>query len=104
MTEEERNLFNYKSLVTDWPDEGREQAVERISQGELAHQILVFCCIAAVIAVLLNYFLQGPSWKGNISRPPLAVNNVIIYKNCTCMPVPWGRTRLAPHNLRNAVS
>jgi len=33
VTEEERNLFNYKSLVTDWPDEGREQAVERISHG-----------------------------------------------------------------------
>ena len=56
VTEEEMSLFNYKSLVTDWPDEGGEQAIERISQGDRAHQILMFFCSDAVVVVVVVDF------------------------------------------------
>ena len=42
VTDEERNLFDNQSLVTDWPDEGKEQAIDRISQGLLVNSLVIF--------------------------------------------------------------
>ena len=39
VTDEERSLFDYQSLVSDWPDEGREEAIDRISQGLWLHEL-----------------------------------------------------------------
>ena len=39
--------------------------------------------------VLLNYFLQRPPRRENISCPLLTRNKIIIYKNCISTPVHW---------------
>ena len=36
------------------------------------------------------FFARPPHGKKHISRPPLTINKTVIYKNCICMPVPWG--------------
>ena len=49
-------------------------------------------------SVLLNYILQGPPMeRENISCPPFAKNESIIYRNSLCIPVPRSHTHPLQH-------
>ena len=43
--------------------------------------------ICLYMKVLLNYFLQNLPWEEKVCQAPLlAINKIIIYKNCVSIP------------------
>ena len=40
LTMEDRMLFDYTPSTSDWPDEGRDQAIDRISTGRLPYSLI----------------------------------------------------------------